>query len=239
MKLSKIVDESSIDYPEKYGPVFFTSGCNLNCGYCHNGKTEGSISEEVLEKKIKALIAKKNWYSGACICGGEPTLQKDLIPFIRRLKEIGLSVKLDTNGTNPEILERILEANIVDYVAMDVKAPPDLYLNLTGREFNEQIKKSIKIVSQFRDYEFRTTFAPILLEEESRFFTINESVEIAKNIVEITGSNQHKYFLQKFLPIRGSLLDSRYELFPETPENYLKIACLEVKKYLPNTKIRI
>lgn len=239
MKLSRILGESSIDYPGKYGPVFFTSGCNLRCGYCHNGKTEGCISDGVIERKLNAIKAKGSWYNGICICGGEPTLQSDLIPFIKRLKQLGLSVKLDTNGTNPEILERILDENIVDYVAMDVKAPPQLYIGLTGREFDENIKRSLQIVPRFEDYEFRTTFAPIPLEEGSRFFTVDEATEIAKNIIEITGSDKHRYFLQKFLPIRGSLLDSRYESFPETPEHYLKTVCSEVKKYLPNTQLRI
>jgi pyruvate formate lyase activating enzyme len=232
---------SFIDYPGKISTMIFTSGCNYQCPACHakhlveNINLQGISEEEI----FKYLDSRKGKINAVVICGGEPTLQEGLKDFCEKLKEKGIFVKLDTNGNDYIALRNLLE--IVDYVAMDIKGPKNLYPNLTGRNINlDEVEKGIFVVSKFPDYEFRTTVAPVIREDgEISFITIKEACDIAKWIVEITKGNNHKYFLQPFVPRKGELIDSRLEEFPETPKELLEEMKKEVRKYLPNCEIRI
>jgi len=185
--------ESTIDYPGKMGIIMFTSGCNFKCGFCHNSnlinKVDGEISREKLLRDVSGK-AKAGWYQGVTISGGEPTIHKDLPEFISQLKSYGLAVKLDTNGTNPKMLERLLEKELVDYVAMDVKCPRNIYNDMAGVRVNlEDIETSMVIVSRFPDYEFRTTVVPI----NNEWMLIQEINQIAQWIAMVAG-DQSKYF---------------------------------------------
>lgn len=238
MKLSSIRIESMIDYPGKFGPVLFTLGCNFNCGFCHNAQQV----EEMPQQHIKDLLEKviKNpWYNGLCICGGEPTIHADLPEFLQEIKKYGVSVKLDTNGSNPKILKEILEKGLVDYIAMDVKGPKSLYTKIIKEPgYEPAIEQSMHIVSQFPQYEFRTTVAPILKNGKTGFLSIEDIAETAKWISGIANKNYTLYYLQKFLPIKGKLADKSLESFTETPDDLLKDMKEKAQKYLPLTEIR-
>jgi len=158
---------SLIDYPGKICAVVFTQGCNFRCGYCHNPelvpRTEGKISEEAV---LSFLERRRPLLDAVTITGGEPLLQEDIADFIRKVKEKGFSVKLDTNGSFPERLSSLLDE--LDYVAMDVKAPLYKYKSVAGVHINEgKIKKSIEIIMNSGvDYEFRTTVVRSELSKE-------------------------------------------------------------------------
>lgn len=152
-----------LDYPGHLAATVFTGGCNFRCPFCHNkdlvlnSKSQPLIPEEEV---LAHLRKRKGILEGICITGGEPTLQPDLWDFIRKVRELGYLVKLDTNGYRPEALGELLAAGMLDYVAMDVKASPERYGMAAGCpsvEFS-RIKESISLLKQGKiPYEFRTT----------------------------------------------------------------------------------
>jgi len=173
MRIAGFVKNSVIDYPEKLAAVVFTPGCNLDCYYCHNRfilqpETWGDFLPE--EDVFRFLEKRRKLLDGVVITGGEPTLQKDLKGFIQKVKNLGYSIKLDTNGTNPELLKDLIDDRLLDYVAMDLKAPLAKYSHICGiksPEVLEKIKESIKLLLAGQvTYEFRTTFVPELTQED-------------------------------------------------------------------------
>jgi len=156
-----------IDYPGKVACIIFLSGCNFRCGYCHNRslvlepQSLPNISEDYI---LDFLKEKKKWLDGVVISGGEPTLHKDLRHFIKKIKELGYCVKLDTNGTSPETVKKLIDEKLIDYVAMDVKAPLKIYSEVAGAFVNTKIiKETIGIIKKSGiPYEFRTTLVPCL-----------------------------------------------------------------------------
>lgn len=160
-----------IDYPGKIACTIFTIGCNFRCHYCHN-------PELVWPEKYPATIpateifgflrARKKWLGGVCICGGEPLVQKDIIDFTREIKNLGFAVKIDTNGSQPAVMEALINQNLVDYWAMDVKAPLEKYEDIIGVPFDQQaFQKSLDLLIKSRvDYELRTTVLPQFPEED-------------------------------------------------------------------------
>ncbi len=165
MYYSAITKTSNEDYPGKICGVVYTKGCNLNCAYCFSKETLGTqlISQDEVFSFLKSRIGKLD---AICISGGEPTIYKDLYTFVIRLKMLGFMVKLDTNGTNPEVLEEVLP--VLDYVAMDIKAPIHRYEEIVGCSVDtRKIEKSIKLISESGvDHEFRTTLVPGLTGED-------------------------------------------------------------------------
>jgi len=162
-----------VDYPGKIAATVFTIGCNFRCPYCHNPElvlpSLTQMQPKLTEEEILDFLAEKNKFLEAlCITGGEPTLNPDLKDFIKKVKALGYLVKLDTNGSLPKVLKDLIDNRLVDYVAMDIKAPPEKYNLLTLGDISiEKIQESIDILKKGKvDYEFRTTVAPILLEEE-------------------------------------------------------------------------
>lgn len=160
--------QTVLDYPGKLACTIFTFGCNFRCGFCHNPeliKDDGRLEikqEEILE----FLKNRKDFLDGVCITGGEPTINEDLPDFISKIKELGFLVKLDTNGTNPEMLKELIDKRLIDYVAMDIKAPIEFYDNVVNTNVNkEDIQRSIDLIRGMKDYEFRTTIVPGLFNE--------------------------------------------------------------------------
>tara|TARA_Y100000310_G_scaffold277172_1_gene294761 strand:- start:731 stop:1450 length:720 start_codon:yes stop_codon:yes gene_type:complete len=229
--------ESTIDYPGKYGPIIFTQGCDFRCGFCHNPELapmqDEGVKNEILMNEIKRK-AKRGWYNSVVISGGEPTLQKDLPEFVDKLKSYDLAVKLDSNGSNPEILERLLDEGNVDYVAMDIKAPRDRYGEIMMSMSNrlkpminlKDIDKSIGLVKQFPMYEFRTTVLP--------FFSRTNLEHIGEWVMG-RGEKVKLYTLQQFNP--DKCFDKEYEaLEPESKEeieSYEEI----MKKYAEEVRV--
>lgn len=173
MKIGGLLKFSMIDFPGKISAIVFTQGCNLDCGYCHNPELllPANAPQEALypeEDVLYYLEKRKAALDGLVITGGEPTLQSDLPAFIAKVKAMGYLVKLDTNGTNPQILKELLEANLLDYVAMDLKAPFEKYCAVCRREVNlDNVKASMGLLINGRvGYEFRTTYDKNILNDE-------------------------------------------------------------------------
>jgi pyruvate formate lyase activating enzyme len=172
LKFAGFIKSSFVDYPNEISAVVFTSGCNFNCWYCHNqGLINGKIeeSEMIDEKEILDFLNKrKGLLDGLVISGGEPTLHSDLKDFIRKVKKLGFKVKLDTNGTNPKLLQDLIDKRLIDFVAMDIKTTLEKYNDVIGKFSRiEDVKTSISILMNSNiDYEFRTTFAPGISVED-------------------------------------------------------------------------
>ena len=197
MIISGIQKFSVIDYPEKTSCIVFTPGCNFRCGFCHN--PEFVLPEEIASIKhsffdevpfFNFLKTRKGKLDGVVITGGEPTLQTDLLDFVKNIKELGYLVKLDSNGNNPDVLIEAIEKGLVDYIAMDVKTSLQEYKNVVGGMVNtDNIQKSIEIIMNSGiDYEFRTTVLPDLHTDD-----------VLKDMKQLI-SGAKKLYIQNFLP---------------------------------------
>ena len=230
---------SLVDFPHRVAAVVFTQGCNFRCGYCHNPlllpKSHSELDSESFTKEkffafLKTRIGKLD---GIVITGGEPTLQSGLYDFIKEIKQMGFDIKLDTNGTNPKIVEKLLSDNLLDYIAMDIKAPLEKYpqiINIASLSEGEgvregvdlilkNIQKSINLILNSKlDYEFRTTVLKSQLLHDD-FEKIGQMINGAK-----------RYYLQKFVP--SNILDQN--LINETTytDTEFKTICDNLKKYV-------
>jgi len=233
MKIGGLQKTTLIDYPKKIACTVFLIGCNFRCPFCYS-------AELVLPEKIKNQpeIPKKDFFNflkerreyleGVVICGGEPTIHSDLPEFLTKIKKMGYAIKLDTNGSHPLMLQKLISLNLIDYIAMDIKAPLDekKYQKATGVNINlENIKKSIEIIKNSSiDYEFRTTIVP----------TIHNLSDIKKMANDIAPAK--RYYLQNFRPEKT--LDKKFlEIKPFT-EKDLKIIIEEIKNLFEDCKIR-
>ncbi|MEZ0537721.1 anaerobic ribonucleoside-triphosphate reductase activating protein [Caldicellulosiruptoraceae bacterium PP1] len=179
---------STVDYPGKVAATAFFGGCNFSCYFCHNSKLIRAYNEKMNEEEFfNYLDKRKGIVDAVCITGGEPTLNEEyLIWFIRQLKKRSLLVKLDTNGSNPNIIKEIINNNLIDYIAMDIKTSLKKYKDLTGYDNIDNIKESIEIIkNSFINHEFRTTVS-------ERFHELNDFIEII-NLID-----NSKYYLQPY-----------------------------------------
>ncbi len=180
-----------IDYPGKISCMVFTIGCNFRCPYCHNPElVDETIERKYTEQEIfDFLKRRKIIIEGVVVTGGEPTMHTGLPAFLRKVKKMGFLVKLDSNGTNPKMLTKIIKERLVDYIAMDIKSPLTKYNAVVSRPTDiKKIRQSIDIIMNSEvAYEFRTTVIKSLLSPE-------DILEIGK---EIHGAK--KYYLQKFV----------------------------------------
>lgn len=180
-----------LDYPDKIAAIVFTAGCNFRCGFCYNPELVIDIQKDKLlseEIFFKFLAKKKKVLDAVVVTGGEPTRQQDLPRFIKKIKDLGFLVKLDSNGTNPQMIEKLIKGNLIDYIAMDIKAPLAKYDKVANIKVDQaKIKQSIKaIMTSGLSYEFRSTILPALHSE-------TDIMQMAKLI-----KGADKYFLQKF-----------------------------------------
>lgn len=210
-----------LDFPGRVACILFTNGCNFRCPFCHNASLvrpggEAGISEEEI---LCFLKKRQGVLEGVCISGGEPLLHKGLKEFMRKVKDLGFAVKLDTNGSFPEYLSELVDEGLVDYVAMDIKNSFDKYPATAGVDADcEKIKKSIGILMEGRvEYEFRTTVVKELHTEE----------DIRSITSYIVGTP--KYFLQNFKD-SGDILCENMTGFEESElEKLRKTASFQVK----------
>lgn len=198
---------SLIDYPGIISCVVFLDKCNMRCPYCHNPElifNSEEFQDITIDEFLEFLKKKKKWIEGVVITGGEPTLHPGLIDFMRKIKEIGLLIKLDTNGTNPDIIEQAINNKLVDFIAMDIKNNIDKYDETVRTKVDKnKIIQSIKTIIQEGnknniDYEFRTTILPKHINEE----------DIVKISELLAGSK--KYVIQQFHK-QDALLDDSYK----------------------------
>ena len=173
MKIGGLNTFSLSDYPGQVAAVVFTQGCNFRCPFCHNGRLipidvpkESLISEDEV---LRFLKSRKDQLNGVVISGGEPTIQPDLCTFLCLIKNMDYAVKLDTNGSNPKVLRKLLENNLLDYIAIDIKAPWCKYSQLSGVNLQvSHIKQSISLISKSDiEHEFRTTVVETLLSQKN------------------------------------------------------------------------
>ena len=193
MRIGGLQKCSLIDYPGKVSAIIFTIGCNFRCPYCHNPELVDETAEELSEESIIAFLEKRRGLlDGVTITGGEPTLHSDLIPFIKKIKGLGFLVKLDTNGTRPDVVEQVQREKLVDYIAMDIKSPLAKYADTVARPVDiANIEKSISLlIGGITDYEFRTTVVKTFLSRE----------DLERMGEEIRGAK--RYYLQKFVPTK-------------------------------------
>ncbi len=190
MRIAAIHKCSLVDYPGRLAAVVFTPGCNLRCGYCHNRSLiDQAATQEFIEpaEVLDLLMRRRGLLDGLVITGGEPTLQDGLAEFCEQVHAAGLLVKLDTNGTRPSVLEELIGAHLVDFVAMDVKGPIALYDEVCGCTVDtEAIARSIRLLLLEQvEYEFRTTFAPPL-----------STADVLAIAVQVRGAR--RYVLQQY-----------------------------------------
>lgn len=216
-----------LDFPGHLASTVFTGGCNMRCPYCQNADlvlnplSQPLIDENVIFDHIKK---RKGIIEGVCITGGEPTLQKDLEDFIKRLKDLGVLVKLDTNGYRPEITRKLMENGLIDYVAMDIKSSLDEYHIVSGVNLDTSlIKESVELLKNGPiDYEFRTTVVKELHSKET-FEKIGELLSGAK-----------QYFLQGYIDSER-VIERRFSSYTkEELEGFVTI----LKKTIKNVSIR-
>ena len=217
-----------VDYPGHPAAILFTGDCNFRCPFCQNAPLVLSLSSEpvIAEDEIFSFLKKrKGMLEGVVVTGGEPTLQKDLIPYLGRLKGLGYLVKLDTNGYRPDILEKAMESGYVDYVAMDIKTSLDEYPVVAGIKNLDvsRIERSVELLKTGAvDYEFRTTVVEPLHHKEN-FEKIGELLKGCR-----------RYYLQSFVDSGNIIGKNCFPPSQEQLKNYLKT----VSNYIESVSIR-
>jgi pyruvate formate lyase activating enzyme len=217
-----------LDYPKHLAATIFFGGCNMRCPFCHNSSlVSGTSSQPIIpEQEVLSYLAKrKGILEGVCITGGEPTLNPDLIPFITKIKELGLKVKLDTNGTNPQLMKTLVEDKLIDYIAMDIKNSKEKYALTAG--LNHFTLKPILESADFLltspiEYEFRTT---IVKEYHSR----EDMLSIGEWL-----SGAQAYFLQSYQDSGDILQPGLHSHSKETLEEYAKL----LTPMIPSVSVR-
>lgn len=228
MNIGGLQQTSLLDYPQKICAIIWTTGCNFNCPFCYNPQlVKGEVGLIPQEEILTFLKKRKHVLEGLSISGGEPLLQPDIVEFTQKVKNLGYLVKIDTNGTFPEKLQRLIDNKCVDYIAMDVKAPKQKYTQLTGVKTPiKKIEQSIDIIKNSGlAYEFKTTFVPNFLKKE-------DIIDIAK---WLEGSTT--YYLQQF-KTDTDLLSSSLKTIDPYPEAYLKETLQVIRPYFNKCEIR-
>lgn len=228
MHIGGIQKLTLLDYPDRTSCTIFTVGCNYRCPFCHNApiiQEQHSVQEIALSEIMEFLKKRKGLLDGVCISGGEPLLQEGLVNFLEEIKALSFSVKVDTNGSNPKKLKQLIDSNLVDYIAMDVKNAPDRYgqtIGINGYAF-EPIKESISLLlSSDIPYEFRTTVV-------REFHTSGDILSIARWIEGARG-----YYLQSFVD-SGNVLTSGLNGYSKEDMQHFKNL---VRPLVPSVELR-
>ena len=223
-----------IDYPGKIACIVFLAGCNFRCPWCYSSELvlplkiveQPRISEKEL---FDFLRGRKGLLDGVVICGGEPTINKDLPQFIEKIKNLGYSVKLDTNGSNPTMLKDLVRSSLVDYVAMDIKISKDspVYQNLMSEGITiDNIKESVDFLKkESLDFEFRTTVVN----------TVHTKEDFVK-IAEWIGGENIKYYLQNFRAEKT--IDPEFEKVQPFGREFLEDIVKEISPYFKDCQVR-
>ena len=225
MILSGLQKLTLLDFPGRIATTVFTNGCNMRCPFCHNASLVVGRADMISEEEFFAFLeSRRGRLGGVCVSGGEPTLNSDLPDFIKKIKSMGFEVKLDTNGTNPDMLDHLISEGLVDYVAMDIKSSEKRYSDVAGRCIDiDSIKRSIDILLSGKvDYEFRTTVAKPL-------FSTGDFTEIGKMI-----KGAKRYYLQGFLD-SGDIVGEGMSAYSEAE---MKRFLSEITPFVSNSQIR-
>lgn len=233
MEIKGFKKTTFLDYPDKLAAIIFTGGCNFRCSYCHNGslvKSNENTKELISELEVlDYLKSKKNILEGLVISGGEPTLCEGLIPFMKKVKDIGLDIKLDTNGYKPEVLKDIIDQKLVSYIAMDLKNTFQKYSDTVGlRNFDvKKIKESIAIIRNSNiKYEFRTT----IMKE----FHNVEDLKIMRSMI----NKNEELILQQYKKVDFQLSDREFSFYTLNEMNEFKNEIF-LENEFKNIKVRV
>ncbi|MDD4244744.1 MAG: anaerobic ribonucleoside-triphosphate reductase activating protein [Candidatus Methanomethylophilaceae archaeon] len=230
MKISGFLKTTLLDWDGKVACTIYLAGCNFRCPYCHNRDlvlNPGEAEDIPLDGIMEYIKRNSDFLDGVVISGGEPTLNKDLPDLIKKLRKLGMDIKIDTNGTMPDVLDDLIGAGMVDFIAMDIKAPLDgRYSSVTDVPVDvSDIRKSIRIIMDSGvDYEFRTTVVPVLIKPEGM-------EDIFK---EIRGAK--RYRLHQFRP--KNCLDENLTVLDPYPESVLMDMAEKAKAYVKDVRIR-
>ena len=226
MKIHGLQKMTLLDYPGRVACTVFLGGCDMHCPFCHNAELIDGSAPAVMEEKglLEFLEKRKGLLDGVAFTGGEPLLRDDLDGLFHRIREMGYPIKLDTNGTHPDRLDRLIDAGLVQYAAMDIKNAPERYAETAGlAEFDlAPVRESARLLMEGRiDYEFRTTTVAEFHDEES-FRKIGEWIRGAE-----------RYYLQKFtdrdsVPFAGlhAPADAEMRRYLEIVKPYVREAAL-------------
>ncbi|MFH1014078.1 MAG: anaerobic ribonucleoside-triphosphate reductase activating protein [Thermoplasmatota archaeon] len=228
MKIGGLQKTSLLDYPGEISAIIWTIGCNLRCPFCYNVDVVKQTVTPLSENDVLSYLEKRrNVIDALVISGGEPLLQEDIVSFCEKVKGLGYLIKIDTNGTFPEKLKELVDKDLVDYIAMDVKAPKNKYNMLAGTKVDiKKIQKSIDIIRNSGvDYEFKTTFVPGLLVKE----------DIVQIGMWLDGSE--KFFLQQFKN-NTATISSDLENVTSYSKDDLLDALEEVKHFFKQCSVR-
>ncbi len=225
MKFSGLQKTSLVDYPNRVASVLFTPGCNLRCPYCHNWRIVVDPKPPFLneEATLKILEGRKKYVDAVVVTGGEPTIHKELPKFLRRLKEKGFMVKLDTNGLNPRVLEECLCS--VDYVALDVKTSLEKYQRLGAKSTVELLHTIEMLKTGKAQYEFRTTVVPGFVDAED----LPEICMLVKGARILT--------LQQF--VSGDTLSEDFKALKPYPAQTIASFAETMKEFVDSTILRV
>ena len=231
MILGGLQKTTLIDFPGRLAATVFLCGCNFRCPWCYSRElvlpAEIKKQPKVSERDFfNFLEERKGWLEGVVVCGGEPTIHKELPDFLGKIKNLGYLVKLDTNGSNPAMLKTLIDEKLVDYIAMDVKGPRERYGEFAGQKVEvKKIQESIDILRTGRvDYEFRTTWVP-------RLHTPEDILQIAEWI-----KGAEKYYLQNFRPEKT--VDPEFAARKPCSEEYLWQIQRALSSYFKTVQIR-
>ncbi len=226
MKIGGLMKLTLLDYPTKVACTVFTPGCNFRCPFCHNSSLVVEGGELMSEEDFfEFLNSRRKILDGVCVSGGEPTINSDICEFIKKIKDMGLCVKLDTNGANPEKLKELVNTSLVDYVAMDIKNSPSKYALTAGcgESVLEKVRKSVDfLLGASIDFEFRTTVT-------SELHTDADFHEIGKWI-----KGAPKYYLQTFKDSGDILTTGNSAASEGDMKRFLSI----IRNYIPSARIR-
>ncbi|MCR4284850.1 MAG: anaerobic ribonucleoside-triphosphate reductase activating protein [archaeon] len=233
MKIAGLQKTTLIDYPGKVACALFLFGCNFRCGFCHNpelvtGKIKGNYSEE---KVLEFLKKRKGKLDAVCITGGEPLINLDF-NFLKKIKDLGYLIKIDTNGHFPDKLKKLIDEKLVDNIAMDIKASPKNYSKVAGIPIDlKKIEESIKLIHNFNNYEFRTTIV-------NRFHDAEEVKAIGQWLKKLCGEKPRKYFLQGFKK-QENLLDKGFLKERNVTEKILEGLKENIQEFFKEVEIRV
>lgn len=223
VKIGGIQKFSTVDYPGYACAAIFTIGCNMRCGYCHNPELvlPEQFTDAIPEKDILDFLETRvGLLEAVAISGGEPTIHSDLPDFIRKIKKMNFKVKLDSNGLNPDMLQKLFDEKLVDFVAMDIKGPLEKYIEIAARPIDiEAIKRSIELIKKNVYHEFRTTVVREQLSPQD-FEKVGQVLKGAK-----------RFALQHFIS-KGDLVSNQFKNYHTFSEDEFAEAKKIMEKYV-------
>jgi len=234
MKICGLQKVSTIDYPGEIACTLFLYGCNFRCGFCYNPdlvirEAPEEFSEEYVLNFLKSRIGKLD---AVCITGGEPLMTLDF-DFVRKIRNLGYKIKLDTNGSFPSRLKEMIDLGLVDYIAMDIKGSREYYSRVAGVNVNvNKIEESIKMIYNFGSYEFRTTIVGRLHNESS-------VVSMAKWMNKICDGKPKRFFLQGFKKNEAGMIDQDFQNELNIDEKFLNELKDSIKDSFEELEVRV